>query len=50
MRLGVVVPVKKSREKASRRSKRRRSDSDSDDASDDKQIKREEATSQLVGL
>uniref|UniRef100_A0A668RSP6 IRF tryptophan pentad repeat domain-containing protein n=1 Tax=Oreochromis aureus TaxID=47969 RepID=A0A668RSP6_OREAU len=47
---GVVMPEKKSREKASRRSKRRRSDSDSDDASDDKQIKREEATSQLVSF
>uniref|UniRef100_A0AAX7U5S0 IRF tryptophan pentad repeat domain-containing protein n=1 Tax=Astatotilapia calliptera TaxID=8154 RepID=A0AAX7U5S0_ASTCA len=47
---GVVVPEKKSREKASRRSKRRRSDSDSDAASDDKQIKREEATSQLVAV
>uniref|UniRef100_A0AAX7U776 IRF tryptophan pentad repeat domain-containing protein n=1 Tax=Astatotilapia calliptera TaxID=8154 RepID=A0AAX7U776_ASTCA len=47
---GVVVPEKKSREKASRRSKRRRSDSDSDAASDDKQIKREEATSHHFSL
>uniref|UniRef100_A0A3Q0SMJ5 Interferon regulatory factor 9 n=1 Tax=Amphilophus citrinellus TaxID=61819 RepID=A0A3Q0SMJ5_AMPCI len=45
---GVVVPEKKSREKTSRRSKRRRSESDSEDDSQVKQIKREEATSQLV--
>lgn len=44
---GMVVPEKKSREKTSRRSKRRRSESDSDDDSQVKQIKREEATSQL---